>query len=88
MLPAVVISLFLIWFWWTGGPEFSGFRRMPTSMWLCCFCGGEIEEQPPEPVKLIAYTSPDDKPQFYACHAECFKERLATDPPIFQPKHF
>jgi hypothetical protein len=62
---------------------------MTKSAWLCCFCGGEIEERSPEPLMLSIHTSPDNKDQWWCCHASCFKERLATNPPdIFEPVHF
>jgi hypothetical protein len=60
---------------------------MATSMWLCCFCGQEIEEADSDPCRLTVQTS-DGKPQYWSCHGACFKERLATEPPIFGPAHF
>jgi hypothetical protein len=60
---------------------------MATSTWLCCFCGKEIEEQESDPCQLTVNTA-DNRDQWWSCHGSCFKERLATDPPIFQPAHF
>jgi hypothetical protein len=59
------------------------------SSFLCCFCGGEIERRNSEPLLLTIHTSPDNKDQWWWCHASCFKERLANDPAgIFEPAHF
>ena len=56
-------------------------------MWLCCFCGKEIREEPPDPCTLTV-AAVEGKPQWWSCHAECFKAKLAAEPPIFAPVLF
>jgi len=60
---------------------------MATDGWLCCFCGKEIEVRDPDPCRVVV-TTHDGKDQWWSCHAACFKDRLAKDPPIFEPVHF
>jgi hypothetical protein len=60
---------------------------MAKSMWLCCFCGQEIEETGPDPCRLTVQTS-KGKDQWWSCHGACFKKRIASEPPIFNPAHF
>jgi hypothetical protein len=59
---------------------------MAISDWLCCFCGDEIEERAPDPCRISVTTS-EDKPQWWMCHAKCFKDRVAKEF-IFEPAHF
>jgi hypothetical protein len=51
---------------------------METSVWLCCFCGKEIEMRGPNPCKLIFHTS-DDKSEYWKCHAECFRAYIVEE---------
>lgn len=62
-------------------------RPMAAAGWVCCFCGNEIEEQGVDPCYLTVTTA-EEKGQMWACHANCFKQRLATGPFIFDPVHF
>jgi len=60
---------------------------MAYDIMLCCFCGDQIEIRAPDPCRVIVVTS-EQKDQFWACHSACFKEKLAKEPPIFEPGHF
>ena len=51
---------------------------METSMWLCCFCGKEIETRGPDPCKLIFHTS-DHNSEYWKCHAQCFKANMVEE---------
>jgi len=55
--------------------------------WLCCFCGQEIERRDSDPCRM-AVSTPEGKSQVWSCHSACLKERLAKEPPIFEPAHF
>jgi hypothetical protein len=57
------------------------------SAWLCCFCGDEIDERGPDPCR-ITVTTAENKPQWWACHGECFKKRLGGPREIFEPQYF
>jgi hypothetical protein len=56
----------------------------------CCFCGRDIAKTSIDPCRVSVVTA-DGKPQFWACHGACFRERLA-DPPeapgLFEPAYF
>jgi hypothetical protein len=54
---------------------------------LCCFCGKKIERSNPDPC-VISVTTANHEGQWWACHGACFKERLAQDPPAFDPIYF
>jgi hypothetical protein len=69
------------------GPARAYPAAMAISMWLCCFCGKEIEETERDPC-AVRVTTAEDNDQAWACHGACFKERLAIDPPIFEPAFF
>jgi len=56
----------------------------------CCFCGNDIDEQPPDPCS-VRVTTVDGKWQVWRCHAACFRARLAVlpeAPGLFEPAHF
>jgi hypothetical protein len=56
----------------------------------CCFCGGIIDAQGPDPLE-VNVTTATGKWQVWWAHSSCFKGRI-TDPPdapgFFEPAHF
>jgi hypothetical protein len=60
---------------------------MADSKLLCCFCGKEIERSHSDPCVIRVVTS-NHEDQLWACHGACFKEKLAKEPPVFEPVYF
>jgi hypothetical protein len=51
----------------------------------CCFCGGGITEDPPDPCNLVlTYNNPDNPEgtQYLWSHARCLKQRLHSSVPV------
>jgi hypothetical protein len=57
------------------------------SLWLCCFCGDELDQNGADPCR-ITITTAENKQQWWVCHDECFKERLGEPREIFKPQFF
>jgi len=60
------------------------------SIFLCCFCGHEIERTKIDPCG-VHVTTAEGKDQLWFCHAECFHRALTTESEVaalLQPVHF
>jgi len=56
----------------------------------CCFCAREISQSAVDPCRVTVETAAG-KWQVWFCHAECFKQRLSSQPDVLgasPPAHF
>ncbi len=56
----------------------------------CCFCGRDISPSEIDPCSVTVSTR-GTKWQVWYCHADCFKDRLNSEPKfigLFDPAHF
>jgi hypothetical protein len=47
----------------------------------CCFCGNEIVERPPDPVRLSVSGEPPAEQELY-CHKRCLRRALDPSVPL------